>query len=332
MGSKIRDFTVREELSLGDLAKREGGCATAAIDLYPWMYAFLYKIRGSDGEPLSDSEGRVTSHLSGLYFRTMNLLKEDIRPVFVLEGGYPELKSEEIERRQESKDKAQREYEVARKAGNQERMAQLEIDRRGISEEMQTTAFELFDAMGCPSFVPPEEAEPQCARMCSNGIVDYVISPDYDTLLYGSPNVVQELDSTNGEYVPLQESLEAHDLTHQELLWIGLMVGTDFNESPHGVGPKTAKKYAKKAKNIGEVIELCKEKDSSIEGERWRSTYELFAQPNVDLESDFGGWDLPDREKLREILVEKHEFRESRVMSTLNDVATEPEQSAFSEF
>lgn len=334
MGSPIRDFTVREEVTLNELSNRG---VTAAIDIYTWMYAFFHKIRGSDGEPLSDSQGRVTSHLSGLYYRTMNLLDAGIRPVFVFEGGYPDLKEEELQERRDEREQAQREYEVAEMVGDQERMAQLEIDRRTISEEMQKTAFDLIDAMGCPAFVPPEEAEPQCARMCLDGQVDLVISSDYDTLLYGSPNVVQDLTSSGGEFVDLQDSLSEHNLSHKELIWIGLMVGTDFNESPHGVGPVTAEKIAREADTIGDVIRACQEKDGSVDGNRWRAAYNLFARPEVDLESDWGSWSVPDRDRIHELLVEKHEFREDRVENALDIEQTEetinrPQQSSFGDF
>lgn len=333
MGSPLRSFTVREDKSLKDLATYGGTFErTAAIDTYTWMYQFLHKIRDYEtGKPLTDDEGRVTSHLSGLYYRTMNLLEAGVKPVFVFEGGYPDLKEEEVKSRRQSKEKAQREYEVARKIGDHDRAAKLETERRGISEEMQETAFDLIEAMGCPMIVPPEEAEAQCARMCEDNQVDYVISSDYDTLLYGSPNLVQELDSSGGELVLLDKSLQENNISLKELMWIGLMLGTDYNSSPHGIGAKTAKKIAKSSDSIGEVIEKCREYDE-VDEDRWRSTYDLFAYPNVDLDIEWGEWTLPNKDIILELLVEKHGFSENRVTSAMEEVEMVVGQSGFQDF
>ncbi len=48
---------------------------TIAIDAYNTIYQFLSIIRQPDGTPLMDSKRRVTSHLSGLLYRTINLLE-----------------------------------------------------------------------------------------------------------------------------------------------------------------------------------------------------------------------------------------------------------------
>ena len=43
-----------------------------------------------------DSHGKTTSHLSGLFYRNINLLLEGIKPVYVFDGKPPELKGREL--------------------------------------------------------------------------------------------------------------------------------------------------------------------------------------------------------------------------------------------
>lgn len=57
-----------------------------AIDAYNALYQFLAAIRQPDGTPLMDSQGRITSHLSGLFYRTVNFIEEGLKPVYVFDG------------------------------------------------------------------------------------------------------------------------------------------------------------------------------------------------------------------------------------------------------
>jgi len=66
------------------------------------LYQFLSIIRQRDGTPLKDSSGNITSHLSGLFYRNINLLEENIRPVFVFDGAMPDLKQKESSRRRKN--------------------------------------------------------------------------------------------------------------------------------------------------------------------------------------------------------------------------------------
>jgi len=332
MGSPISDFVVRDDLTLDEIGDYgESDSKTAAVDAYTWMYQFLHKIRDYEsGEPLTDSEGRITSHLSGLYYRTTNLLEAGIRPVFVFEGGYPELKEEEIQSRRESRDRAQREYEVAREVGDSDRMESLEIRRRGVSDEMVQTAVDLIDALGCPSIVPPSEADAQCARMCREGDVDFVISSDYDTLLFGSPNLLQNLSSDGGELISLSRSMEENDLSYTEFVWTGILLGNDYNDSPYGVGPQTTREWVSECDSFGELLDRAEDKDSDIDRERMRATYRLYTQPPVDLDLEWDDWTRPSEDRVREILVDRHEFSEGRVLSSLESIETR--QSGLDEF
>ena len=94
MGVNLRDIVDSRQISFHDLSG-----STMAVDALNCLYQFLASIRQVDGTPLMDSQGNVTSHLSGLLYRTTNLVKFGIKPVYVFDGKPPELKKQTLEKR-----------------------------------------------------------------------------------------------------------------------------------------------------------------------------------------------------------------------------------------
>ncbi|HLC24092.1 MAG TPA: flap structure-specific endonuclease, partial [Nitrosopumilaceae archaeon] len=88
MGLDLKPLVVREKTNLESFASK-----VIAIDAYNAIYQFLAIIRGPDGMPLNDSRGRITSHISGLFYRNINFLSLGIKPVYVFDGKPPSLKS-----------------------------------------------------------------------------------------------------------------------------------------------------------------------------------------------------------------------------------------------
>src|SRR5713226_2413949 len=108
MGVDLGDLVSRNKISLDDLAGK-----AFAVDAYNALYQFLAIIRGPTGTPLMDRQGRVTSHLSGLFYRTTNLAERGIRLVYVFDGKPPDRKEAEIKRRRAIKEEAIVKYEAA---------------------------------------------------------------------------------------------------------------------------------------------------------------------------------------------------------------------------
>ena len=61
MGVKLKDIIQPEPINFKDLKGR-----AISIDAFNTLYQFLSTIRQRDGRPLSDSNGNITSHLSGI--------------------------------------------------------------------------------------------------------------------------------------------------------------------------------------------------------------------------------------------------------------------------
>ena len=96
MGIKLSALVEPTQISIEDLKGKK-----VAVDAFNWIFQFLTTIRGYDGEPLKDSQGRITSHLSGLFYRNINLIENGVKLIYVFDGEPPDFKRKEIERRKE---------------------------------------------------------------------------------------------------------------------------------------------------------------------------------------------------------------------------------------
>ncbi len=113
----FKDLIPKTPVKLEDLSGK-----IIAIDAYNAIYQFLSIIRQPDGTPLKDSTGKITSHLSGLFYRTSNLVEMGLKPVYVFDGKHPTLKTAEVERRRQIKVDAQANYQKAVANGDTENM------------------------------------------------------------------------------------------------------------------------------------------------------------------------------------------------------------------
>ncbi len=252
MGVNLTPVVVRHATTLEALRGR-----TVAVDGNLELYQFLSIMRMRDGRPLMDAEGHVTSHLNGLIFRTTRLVSDySIRPVFVFDGPPPELKRGEIEKRRAARERAQREYEAARAAGEVATAWSKAVSSTRLTRAMVDDAKTLLGLLGIPWVQAPSEGEAQAAYLASRGDVWAASSKDYDSLLFGAPRLVRFLAVASTEFLPsqgrsrrvppetidLEENLRALGLTREQLIDAAILVGTDFFEGIKGIGPKTAVK------------------------------------------------------------------------------------------
>ena len=63
------------------------------------------------------------------------------------------------------------------------------------------------------------------------------------------------------EKIVLQDLLTNNELTREELVDLGIMIGTDFHPGIKGIGPKTGLKLIKK---FGNIENICAEKNIDI--------------------------------------------------------------------
>ena len=326
MGVNIRDIVPSEALRTVELRELRG--REIAIDAYNTVYQLLASIRQPDGTPLMDSKGRVTSHLSGLFYRTINMMEHGVKPIYVFDGKPPELKQAEIERRKRMKEEAARKYEEALKAGLLEEARRYAQMMSKLTEPMVEDAKRLLSAMGVPWVQAPAEGEAQAAYMASRGDAWAAGSQDYDSLLFGAPRLVRNLSITGRRKLPrrnievevkpevieLDTLLRSLGISREQLVILGMLVGTDYNpEGVRGYGPKRALQFVK-GRDPEALLRMLPRQEFPVPPEE---IYEYFLNPPVT--SDYRvEWREPDREAVVEILVEEHDFSPQRVGNALD--------------
>jgi flap endonuclease-1 len=323
LGVNLRDLIPKMTVRLEDL-----GGKSIAIDAYNALYQFLAIIRQPDGTPLKDSSGRVTSHLSGLLYRTSNLVEMGIKPIYVFDGTPPALKEVEIKRRSRVKEEAAVRYEKALKEGKMEEARVYAQATSRLKDYMAEDSKKLLNFMGIPWVQAPSEGEAQAAHLAKRGHADYCASQDYDSLLFGAPKLVRnvtisgrrKLPSKNvvvevvPEIVELDQVLKECGITYEQLVDVGILIGTDFNpDGIEGLGPKTALKLIKEHGTLEQTLPFVKNAQFPAEPQRIR---EIFLQPaitdNYKIE-----WKEPDVQGLINFIVRERDFSEDRVRKTL---------------
>lgn len=320
MGVDISSLVKATTVNLPDLADR-----AIAIDAFNTLYQFITTIRQRDGTPLTDREGRVTSHLSGLFHRTATLLELRMRPVFVFDGKPPQLKKKTIEARREARDRAKVEWEKALEAGDVKRAQVKASQSSRLDDVMISESRALLEAMGVPWIAAPSEGEAQMAHMARTGDVYAGASQDYDALLFGTPTLVRNLTlsrkrrvaggrlvDVSPEMVRLEEVLSAIGLTAQQLVDLAILVGTDFNDGVHGIGPKRALKLMKEH---GSLEEVSAKTEVHVPG-GFEEVRAVFLEPDVTSEYELR-WGAVDAETVRRLLCDEHGFSVDRVDSVV---------------
>jgi flap endonuclease-1 len=250
MGVMLTPIAVKETIGLDGLRGRR-----LALDGNGELYQFLALIRQRDGTPLHDPSGRVTSHLSGLFYRTTRLVADyGLQLVYVFDGRPPALKAAEIDRRRAIRERYDEELARARAAGDLARAYSKATMTSRLTRAMVDEAMALLRLMGIPVVPAPSEGEAQAAHMARAGAVWAAVSKDYDALLFGAPRLVRFLTISGKEFLPsvgasraitpelidLERMLGALGITREQLVDLGILVGTDFNDGIKGIGPKKA--------------------------------------------------------------------------------------------
>jgi flap endonuclease-1 len=330
MGLQISDIIPKKEITLESLKGK-----TLAVDAFNVIYQFLSTIRQPDGTPLQDSKGRVTSHLSGLFYRNINLMQEGIKLIYVFDGKHPELKKATQEKRMEAKHLAQEKYEQALDEEDIEAMGKYSKQLTHLDGEKIEESKQLLEAMGICVIQAPGEGEAQASYISRIEDEVYAIaSQDYDCLLFEAPKLIQNLTlarkrKTNSGYVEispqiinLREVLVELEITQEQLICIGILCGTDYNPGGvKGIGPKKALKLVKEHKTAEAIFEaipnLGGEGKYKLEFD-WQEIFELMKNPSIDknYKIEFGKFDFA---QVKEIMLE-HDFSSDRIESQFEKI------------
>ena len=290
MGVKLKDIVEPESISFKDLEGR-----TVSIDAFNTLFQFLSTIRQRDGRPLTDENGNITSHLSGILYRNSSMIEKDIKPIYIFDGQAPELKSETQAKRREIRDEAEKIYKDALAKGDTEKARKFAMRSSKLSPEIIESSKKLLTLMGIPYIDAKGEGEAQAAYLVQNGDAYAVASQDYDCLLFGAKRVVRNLavnsNLGNLEYYQLNKVLKELNVTREELVDMGILIGTDFCDGLKGVGAKTALKLAHKGQLKEKIAELQKQSSHDLDEVR-----EIFLNHNVNTDYKIK-WEKPNKLK-----------------------------------
>jgi flap endonuclease-1 len=322
MGVLLTPIVKPQPIALDDLRGKR-----VAVDGQGDLSQFLALIRLRDGSPLSDAKGRVTSHLSGLFFRTTRLIADyGLELVFVFDGAPPPEKAAELERRRATKARFEQEREQALARGDLEQAYAKATMTSRLTRDMVAEARELLRLLGLPTIQAPSEGEAQAAHMATSGRVWTAASKDYDTLLFGATRLLRFLTVGGKEFLPsqgvfrplvpeildLQSQLEHWQITREGLIDLALLVGTDFNHGVDGIGPKKALKLVQQYRRIEAMPAEIRDAVGEVEPLR-----RIYLQPRVtdDYQVEFGE---PDVDGVVRFLCDEREFSRDRVTAALS--------------
>jgi flap endonuclease-1 len=299
-----------------------------AIDAYNALYQFLAIIRQPDGTPLKDHSGRITSHLSGLFYRTVNLVEKGIKVAYVFDGIPPTLKETEIKRRAKIKAEALVKYEKAVQEGKIEKARSYAQMTSKIKDYMPGDSKRLLTNLGIPWIQAPSEGEAQAAYLTIKADADYCASQDYDSLLFGAYSLVRNVTISGRRKIPrktvyvevipeiikLDHVLRDLEITLEQLIDVAMLIGTDFNpDGVKGIGPKTALKLIKLH---GSIEEAMPELDAEFPAEP-KKIREIFLNPKVTDKYKLE-WKEPDIKGVVDFLCCERDFSEDRVHKALS--------------
>jgi flap endonuclease-1 len=323
MGLNLKPLVVREKTKLESFSNK-----VIAIDAYNAIYQFLASIRGPDGMQLTDQEGRITSHLSGLLYRNINFLSLGIKPVWVFDGKPPSLKTAEIERRRQIKKDATVKYEKAIAAGEMEDARKYAQQTTSMKDGMVKESKQLLEYFGIPYIDAPSEGEATAAHLTNTGLAYASASQDFDSILLGAKRLIRNFTNSGRRKIPNRntyieiepeiietaKTLESLQITREQLVDIGILIGTDFN--PDGferVGPKTALKMIKQHSRLEEIPQI-QEQLEKIDYEQIRK---IFLEPDV-AKVDEIIFEKVNYDGITNYLVKERSFSEDRIQSSLN--------------
>lgn len=290
-----------------------------AVDASMCIYQFLIAVR-QDGSNLMNEDGETTSHLMGMFYRTIRMVENGIKPVYVFDGKPPDMKSGELAKRKERREEAQKQLEKAEEAGDEENIEKFNRRLVKVSKQHNEECKELLKYMGIPFINAPGEAEAQCAALVKAGKVYATGTEDMDALTFGTTVLLRNLTVAEARKLPIKEYhynrvLEELGLTKDEFIDLCILLGCDYCDSIRGIGPKRAIDLIKQHKTIDEILKHLDSKKYTVpEDWMFKEARRLFQEPEVaDPEELELKWAEPDEEGLIDFMVTQKNFSEDRI-------------------
>ncbi|MBE3121503.1 MAG: flap endonuclease-1 [Thermoplasmata archaeon] len=330
MGVDLGELFPKEQCAFDDFRDR-----VIVIDAHNVLHQFLSSIRQRDGTPLKDAQGRITSHLSGLLYRTANLVAAKIRPVYVFDGTPHPLKARTIQQRRERKEQAEREWKEALEKGDLEKAKSKAQQTSRVTSEIIEQSKQLLEALGIPHLQAPSEGEAQASYMVKKGDAYAVGSQDFDCLLFSTPLLVRNLTSSEKRKLPnkqayttvhpelirLKPGLQKLGISQEQLVDIAILIGTDFNGGVKGYGPKKSLRLLQEKGNLENALETIPDSEQKLSIDEIEAVRRIFLEPTVTQDYSLQ-WSKPDPSAVIHILCDEHQFSRNRIEPILENFSS----------
>nr|KAJ3420041.1 Elongation of fatty acids protein 2 [Polyrhizophydium stewartii] len=259
-----------------------------------------------------DASMSIYHHLMGMFYRTIRMVENGIKPAYVFDGKPPALKSGELQKRGERRAEAQKEAEAAQDAGDVENFDRFSRRTVKVTKEQNEECRRLLRLMGIPYVEAPCEAEAQCAALAKAGKVYAAGSEDMDTLTFGAPVLLRHLTFSEAKKMPIAEfhhdkMLEGLGLTRDEVRggapWraaagpmvdlaadsalvqfidLCILLGCDYCDSIRGIGPHRAMQLIKEHRSIDNILKAIDRKKYTVPDDwPYDEARKLFLEPEV---------------------------------------------------
>ena len=329
MGTKINELVkgVRRTITFDNLLNKR-----IAIDAFNTIYQFLAIIRQKGGTPLKDYNGNVTSHLSGLFYRTINFVEHNIKPIYVFDGIPSELKLETIKERRKIKEVAKEKMIKAQEKEDFREAKKFAQMTSKLDTNMITESKKLLKYLGIPIVEASSEGEAQSAFLVENGDAWACASQDYDTLLFGGERLIRNFAVSRSkklknttvtvdiEYISLSKFLESLNVTREQLIEMGILIGTDFFPGIKGIGQHKALDLIKKYGSLENIMKnnvKVGNIEINLEKEHIERIKDIFLYPNIKKDYPKIIWEKIKYDKVEELLIEQHNFSKQRVQNAI---------------
>lgn len=289
-----------------------------AIDISILMYQVVIAIRNS-GSDLTNNKGEITSHILGLFNKTLSFLEKGIIPVFVFDGKPPQLKQKILDTRKQIRKKA-----LEKLSDAQNDVDKIKYLKRSvwISKEQMDQCRELLSLMGIPYINAPEEADSELSYLCKSNLVYAVLTEDMDILTFGSPRIIRNL--TSSKKIPIEIELDKvlkHlSITYEQFIELCILFGCDYCPNLIDIKYNEIYKIYSKHKNIEDTLEEMKNINYTLPDNfeyKHAKNYFMSSSHNTVTDNDIK-IKKPDTNKLIELLVDKYGLIKYKVVNKLN--------------
>lgn len=300
-----------------------------AIDAPVALYQFLIAVR-SEGNNLNVNN-ETTSHLIGIFYRTIRFVEAGITPLYVFDGMAPEMKMNELMKRKLKREEADKKLIEAKEAEDQELIEKYTKRNVKVEEKHILEAQKLLTLLGIPWLIAESEAEAYCSFLCKKGYVDGVATEDMDALCFGCPILIRNLNAAIKSKFEIQEYnlneiLNSLSITMESFIDMCILLGCDYCSSIKNIGPKRAYDLITKYKDIESILEEIKENKTFDVEEKFnyeiaRNLFKELGETGEEIDKKIRvNYESIDKIKIKEFLCDEKAFDETRVENGVNKI------------